>query len=113
MKKHLLVIISCAAVVLCGCKTEVPVPVPNDQLVGLWGLTLAEQPSQNGVYEEYLRFMDNGNFEYYAITNPEYAYHRGTLRPAYRQQKTLQTLRRICAYNDHAGTATRTSKPRR
>ena len=78
MKKHLLAIISCAAVVLCGCKTEVPVPIPNDQLVGLWGLTLAEQSSQNGVYEEYVRFMDDGNFEYYAITNPEYAYHRGT-----------------------------------
>lgn len=78
MKKHLLIIISCIAVVLCGCKQEEPVPVPDEQLVGLWGLTLAEQPSPNGVYEEYVRFMDDGNFEYYAITNPEYAYHRGT-----------------------------------
>ena len=95
MKKHLL-LISCIALVLAGCKQEEPVPVTIGQLEGLWGLTLEKTPLASGDYEEYVRFKSDGTFEYYNATSQDYSYHRGTYTTANGQITMLyQKLRRF------------------
>ena len=82
MKKHLtiagLALLVASLSILTGCEKVEPVAITTGQLVGLWGLSIDENPTPT--YQEYVHFFEDGTFEYYNIAKPSYGYHRGTYK---------------------------------
>lgn len=77
MKKTIL-LFSCLILLLSGCSNNDPSQIKQSNLIGLWGLSADKNPKNDNRYEEFVRFKDDGTFEYYWIGADKYSFHRGT-----------------------------------
>lgn len=62
---------------LNSCEKEPVIPEDLTSFSGTWGISDSKNPSATGQYDEYIRFVENNGFEYFAMAESAYAYYRG------------------------------------
>ena len=63
--------------ILSSCEKEPVIPEDLTSFSGTWGVSDSKNPSATGQYSEYIRFVEDNGFEYFAMADPAYAYYRG------------------------------------
>ena len=62
---------------MSACNNGMPDQIEKKHLVGLWGISWDKQADNDGRYDQYFNFKEDGTFEYYKYQDSSRYYHRG------------------------------------